>query len=84
MGLVITTTAALCLMIVLWSLNLSGLDGLLIAIAIVLIAIGVRAVLPSGWRVPRSPGHGRPSWGSSSCSGSRSRVAAGSPPAPER
>jgi flagellin-like protein len=47
MGVVLTTTAALCLGIVLWALGLSGLDGLLIAIAIVLVSIGLHSVLPS-------------------------------------
>ncbi len=46
MGLILTATAGLCLWIVLWSLNVSGFDSILIAIAMVLIAIGVRQLLP--------------------------------------
>ncbi len=47
MGLVITATAGLCLWLALWALNIfNALDGILIASAMVLIAIGVRNVLP--------------------------------------
>jgi hypothetical protein len=46
MGLIVTATAGLCLWIVLWALNISGLDAILIAIVMVLIAIGVRNLLP--------------------------------------
>ncbi len=46
MGLIITGTAGLCLWIILWSLNVSGLDAILIAVLMVLIAIAVRNLLP--------------------------------------
>ena len=46
MGLILTATGGLCVWIVVWSLNVSGLDAFLITIAMVLIAIGVRNVLP--------------------------------------
>ena len=46
MGVIVTATAALCLWIILWSLNISGFDSILIAIVMVLVAIGVRNVLP--------------------------------------
>jgi hypothetical protein len=46
MGLVLTATAGLCIWIVVWSLNVSGLDAIMIAIVMVLIAIGVRNLLP--------------------------------------
>lgn len=46
MGLIVTATAGLCVWIVLWSLNVSGFDAILIAIVMVLIAIGVRNLLP--------------------------------------
>jgi hypothetical protein len=46
MGLILTATAGLCLWIVLWALNTSGFDSILIAIAMVLVAIAVRNVLP--------------------------------------
>ena len=46
MGLILTATAGLCIWIVIWSLNVSGLDAILITIAMVLIAIGARGVLP--------------------------------------
>jgi hypothetical protein len=46
MGLVLTTTAGLCIWIVIWALNVSGLDAIMIAVVMVLIAIGVRNLLP--------------------------------------
>ncbi len=46
MGLIITATAGLCLWIVLWALNMSGLDAILIAVVAVLIATGMRNVVP--------------------------------------
>ncbi len=46
MGLILTATAGLCIWIILWSLNVSGLDSILIAIGMILIAIGVRQLLP--------------------------------------
>ncbi len=46
MGLILTATAGLCIWIVIWSLNVSGLDAILITIVMVLIAIGVRNLLP--------------------------------------
>jgi hypothetical protein len=46
MGLILTATAGLCIWIVVWSLNISGLDAIMIAIVMVLIAIGVRNLLP--------------------------------------
>jgi hypothetical protein len=46
MGLVLTTTVGLCIWIIIWALNVSGLDAVLIAIVMVLIAIGVRNLLP--------------------------------------
>ena len=46
MGLILTGTAGLCLWIVLWSLGLSGFDSILIGALMVLIAIGLRNVLP--------------------------------------
>jgi hypothetical protein len=46
MGLILTATAGLALWIVIWSLNVSGFDAILIAIVMVLAAIGVRNLLP--------------------------------------
>ncbi len=46
MGLVITATIGLCIWIVIWSLNVSGLDAIMIAIVMVLLAIGIRNLLP--------------------------------------
>jgi hypothetical protein len=46
MGLILTATAGLCVWIILWSLGVSGFDGILIAIAMVLLAIGVYTLLP--------------------------------------
>jgi hypothetical protein len=46
MGLILTATAGLCIWIVIWALNVSGLDAIGLAILMVLIAIGVRNLLP--------------------------------------
>ena len=47
MGLIITATAGLVIWIVLWAVNaFSGFDSILIGIVMVLIAIGVRQLLP--------------------------------------
>jgi hypothetical protein len=46
MGLILTATAGLCIWIIIWSLNVSGLDAILLAIVMVLVAIGIRNLLP--------------------------------------
>ncbi len=46
MGLILTATAGLSLWIVLWALNISGFDAILIVIVMVLVAIAVRQVIP--------------------------------------
>lgn len=46
MGLILTAAAGLCIWIIIWALNVSGLDAIMIAIVMVLIAIGVRNLLP--------------------------------------
>ena len=46
MGLILTATVGLCLWIVLWALGVSGFDAILIAVVMVVIAIGVRQLLP--------------------------------------
>jgi hypothetical protein len=46
MGLILTATAGLCLWIVLWALGVKGFDGILIAGGMVVLAIGVRNLLP--------------------------------------
>jgi hypothetical protein len=46
MGVIITATAGLCLWIILWALNISGFDAILIGILMVLIALAVRNLLP--------------------------------------
>jgi hypothetical protein len=46
MGLILTATAGLCLWIILWALNVSGFDAILIGIAMVLLAILVHNLLP--------------------------------------
>jgi hypothetical protein len=46
MGLILTATAGLCIWIVIWALNVSGLDAIMIAVVMVLIAIGIRNLLP--------------------------------------
>lgn len=47
MGTVLTATAGLCVWIILWALGVSGFDGILIVVGLVLIAISVRNVLPN-------------------------------------
>ncbi len=46
MGLILTATAGLCIWIIIWSLNVSGLDAILITVVMVLIAIGLRNLIP--------------------------------------
>jgi hypothetical protein len=46
MGLILTATAGLCIWIIIWALNVSGLDALFIGIGMILIAIGVHNLLP--------------------------------------
>jgi hypothetical protein len=46
MGLILTATAGLCLWIILWSLKISGFDGILIVLGLVVLAIGIRNLLP--------------------------------------
>lgn len=46
MGLVLTAGAGLCIWIIIWSLNVSGLDAILITVVMVLIAIGLRNLIP--------------------------------------
>ncbi len=46
MGVIVTATAGLCLWIILWSLGMSGLDGILIGVTMVLVALAVRSVWP--------------------------------------
>ena len=46
MGLILTATAGLCLWIVLWALGSSGFDAIMLAVVMVLLAIGVRTLLP--------------------------------------
>jgi hypothetical protein len=54
MAFVISGTIGLCIWIILWALNVSGFDALLIAIVMVLIVVGVRNVVPylSGRKEP--------------------------------
>lgn len=46
MGVILTTTAGLSLWIILWALGIKGFDGILIAAAMVVVAIGVSNLLP--------------------------------------
>jgi uncharacterized membrane protein len=46
MGVILTATAGLCVWIILWTLNVSGFDAILIAVVMVLVAIGVRNLIP--------------------------------------
>jgi hypothetical protein len=46
MGLILTAAAGLCVWIVIWSLNVSGFDAILITTVMVVIAIGIRNLLP--------------------------------------
>ena len=46
MGVILTATAGLCLWIILWAINISGFDAILIVVLMVLVALAVRQVLP--------------------------------------
>ncbi len=46
MGLILTATAGLCLWIILWALNVSGFDAIMIAVVMVVLALAARNVLP--------------------------------------
>jgi hypothetical protein len=46
MALVLTATAGLCIWIVIWALNVSGLDAIFPAIGMIMIAIGINNLLP--------------------------------------
>ena len=46
MGFGRAATAGLCIWIVIWALNVSGLDAIFPAIGIIMIAIGIRKLLP--------------------------------------
>ena len=47
MGVILTATAALVIWIVLWAVGIaSGFDAILIGVAMVLLAVAVRTVLP--------------------------------------
>jgi hypothetical protein len=46
MGLILTGAAGLCLWIVLWALGSSGFDAIMITVAMVFLALGIRTLLP--------------------------------------
>ena len=46
MAYVITGTFGLCVWIILWALNVSGFDALLIGIVLILIVTALRGVVP--------------------------------------
>jgi hypothetical protein len=46
MGVILTAAVGLCVWIIIWSLNVSGLDAFMITIVMVLVAIGVRNLMP--------------------------------------
>jgi hypothetical protein len=47
MGLVLTTTAGLCLWIVLWSMNVKSFDAFLLTLGMIILAVTARMILPS-------------------------------------
>lgn len=55
MGLILATTTGLVVWIVLWSIGAKGFDAFMITIAVALVAVTVRTVLPyvPGNRPPR-------------------------------
>ncbi len=50
MSLVIAATVGLCVWIVLWALNISGLDAILPGVGLVLIVMAVRVAAPARQR----------------------------------
>jgi hypothetical protein len=47
MGLVLTTTAGLCLWIVLWAMAVKAFDAFLLTLGMVILAVTARMILPS-------------------------------------
>lgn len=47
MAAIVTGTVGLCIWIVLWALNISGFDAILIAIGMVLIALALKELGPA-------------------------------------
>jgi hypothetical protein len=44
MAVIVTATFGLVIWIILWALNVSGFDGLLLAVGLVLIALALRTI----------------------------------------
>jgi hypothetical protein len=47
MGLLLTTTAGLCLWVVLWALDVKSFDAFMLALLVVILAATARLVAPS-------------------------------------
>jgi hypothetical protein len=46
MGTILAVTAGLCLWLVMWALNIQAIVGMIATVLIVIVALGVRMVLP--------------------------------------
>ncbi len=47
MGVIVTATVGLVIWIILWALKVSGLDSIMIAVGLILIAAALRSVVPN-------------------------------------
>ena len=47
MGLLLTTTAGLCLWVVLWALDVKSFDAFMLALLMIILALTARMVAPS-------------------------------------
>ena len=47
MGLILTTTAGLCLWIVLWAIGVKSFDAFLLTLGMIIVAATARMILPS-------------------------------------
>ncbi|HWI22522.1 MAG TPA: hypothetical protein VNT22_07900 [Baekduia sp.] len=46
MGTILSATAGFCLWVALWSLNVKAIDGFMITLLIVIVALAMRMLLP--------------------------------------
>jgi hypothetical protein len=46
MGMVVTATAAVCLWVILWSIDVKGFDAFMLVLLILLIGATVRSIVP--------------------------------------
>ncbi len=47
MGMVVTATAAVCLWLILWSIDVKGFDAFMLVLLILLVGATLRSILPN-------------------------------------